>query len=124
MSWRQQRKARRIYNPQSLHTNNSSLRVYHRHSVIPPAHATRTRSVPILVAAFHDILQDIFVAGDIRARHDFFDCHGFQCFCREERTSASEGLDCDFAVGGMGEVVWVNDRGIERGVGSDVYPAA
>jgi hypothetical protein len=124
MSRRQQRKTRRIHHPQPLHTNHPRPRVNHSHRIVFLAHPTGTRSVPVLIAALHDVLQYVFVTSDVSAWHYFFDDDRCHCFRLEEGARALERLHCDFAVGGMGEVIWVHDGEIEGGVGGDVHPAS
>lgn len=109
MPRRQQRKRRRIHNPQSLHTDNPRMRIHNRHWIIHLPHPTRTRRMPILIPSRHDILQNRLVTSDIRAGHGFLDddgCHGLRV---EEGARALERLDGEFAICGVREVVWVDE---------------
>ena len=124
MSRRQQRKARSVHNPQAFHPNNPSPRVNNSHSIVPPTHPARARSVPVLETVLHDILQDILIACNVQAGACFLHHVRFHGLGLEERARALEGLHGELAVCGVGELVWVYGGGVAGGVGGDVDPAA
>lgn len=66
--------------------------------------------MPVLVAVRHDEVQDIFVTGDVRPRHYFFDHEGLHSLSFEERTSALESLHGYLTIRWVREMVWVDGR--------------
>lgn len=125
MTRRQHGERRSIHNPQSLDPNDLRMRINDRHRVVNLAHPTRTRGVPILVRALHDVLQDTLVARDIRARHVLWsDQNGLHGLRVEETSGSFEGLHGELAVRWVRELIGVHERKVSGGVGCDVDVAS
>lgn len=71
MPRRQERKRRSIHNPQSLDPNHPRLRVHYRRRIVPSPHSVRGRRMIDRVRIPPQILTDLRLCADIRARERF-----------------------------------------------------
>jgi hypothetical protein len=80
--------------------------------------------MPILIGRGHDVLENVFIAGNIGSGHRLLNHDGTHSFRVEERSRALESLHCDFSVCWVRKVVRVDEREVTHRAGCYVDIAA